>query len=51
MRKVRFEITNNLKTGKDFKEYNKFTYPCKDDDIWATTETPLGAKPSAKLSK
>ena len=41
MRKVRWEITNNFKTGKDFKEYDKFTYECKDDDIWVTTEIPM----------
>ena len=41
MLKVRSEITNNLKSGKDFKEYNKFTYECKTDDIWVTTETPV----------
>ena len=41
MRKVRWEITNNFKVGKDFKEYDKFTYECKDDDIWMTTEIPL----------
>ena len=41
MRKVRWEITNNFKTGKDFKEYDKFTYECKDDDIWLTTEIPM----------
>lgn len=45
MRKVRWEITNNFKTGKDFKEYDKFTYECKDDDVWVTTETPLAKKP------
>ena len=41
MRKVRWEITNNFKAGKDFTEYDKFTYECKDDDIWVTTEMPL----------
>lgn len=41
MRKVRWEITNNVKVGKDFKEYDKVTYECKDDDIWVTTEIPL----------
>jgi hypothetical protein len=41
MRKVRWEITNNFKVGKDFKEYDKFTYECKDDDIWVTTEVPM----------
>jgi hypothetical protein len=41
MRKVRREITNNFKTGDDFREYDKLTYECKDDDIWVTTETPI----------
>jgi len=41
MRKVRWEITNNFKTGKDFKEYDKLTYECKDDDTWITTEIPI----------
>ena len=51
MRKIRWEITNNAKTGKDFKEYDKFTYECKDDDIWVTTETPIAKKQAAKSSK
>ncbi len=51
MRKVRWEITNNLKTGKDFKEYDKFTYECKDDDIWVTTETPVAEKPQEKSAR
>lgn len=41
MRKVRWEITNNFKVGKDFREYDKYTYECKDDDIWVTTEVPM----------
>ena len=44
MRKVRWEITNNFKTGKDFKEYDKFTYECRDDDIWVSTEIPIPEK-------
>ena len=51
MRKVRWEITNNFKTGKDFKEYDKRTYECPDDDIWATTEVPLAKKTKEKPSK
>ena len=51
MRKVRWEITNNFKIGKDFKEYDEFTYECKNDDIWETTETPLAKKPTVKSSK
>ena len=38
MNKVGWQITNNQKTGKDFKEYDKVTYQCKDDDIWVTSE-------------
>ncbi len=41
MRKVRWEITNNFKVGKDFREFDKVTYECKDDDIWVTTEIPM----------
>jgi hypothetical protein len=51
MRKVRWEITNNLKTGKNFKEYGKFTYKCEDDDVWVTTETPITKKPAEKSAK
>ncbi len=51
MRKVRWEVTSNLKTGKDFKEYDKFTYKCKDDDIWVTTEIPAAEKSTTKSSK
>lgn len=41
MQKVRREVTSNLKVGKSLKKYDKFTYNCKDDDIWITTETPI----------
>ncbi len=51
MRKVRWEITNNFKVGKDFKEYDKFTYECKDDDVWVTTETPIVEKPARGSAK
>jgi hypothetical protein len=51
MRKVRWEITNNFKVGKDFKEYDKFTYECRDDDIWVTTEIPLTKEASNKQVK
>ena len=44
MRKVRWEITNNFKVGTDFKEYDKVTYECKDDDIWVSTEIPMSKK-------
>ncbi len=44
MRKVRWEITNNYKVGNDFREYDKHTYECKNDDIWLTTEIPLEDK-------
>lgn len=48
MRKVRWEITNNFKVEKDFKEYDKVTYECKDDDIWVTTEIPLAKEAGKK---
>ena len=51
MRKVRWEITDNFKVGKDFREYDKYTYECKDDDVWVTTETPITKKPTDKPSK
>lgn len=41
MKKVGWQITNNQKTDKDFKEYDKVTYQCVDDDIWITTEIPV----------
>lgn len=44
MRKVRWEITNNFKGSK---EYDKFTYECKKDDVWITTEIPMTKKPTA----
>ena len=44
MRKIRWEISNNFKTGKDFKEYDKITYECSDDDIWVNTEIPMPTK-------
>ena len=44
MRKVRWEITNNFKQGKDFREYDKVTYECKEDDVWLTTEIPITDK-------
>ncbi|HMS23521.1 MAG TPA: hypothetical protein PKB09_01815 [Candidatus Saccharibacteria bacterium] len=51
MGNVRSEITNNLKSGKNYKEYDKTTYECKTDDIWLTTETPITKKSTEKLSK
>jgi len=51
MRKVRWEITNNFKVGNDFREYDKVTYECKDDDIWVTTEIPMAEKPTNKSSE
>ncbi len=47
MRKVRWEITNNFKQGKDFREYDKVTYECKTDDVWVTTEIPMVDKKPA----
>ena len=51
MRKVRWEITNNFKSGKDFKEYDKYTYECKEEDIWVTTEIPTTNKSVEKSLK
>jgi hypothetical protein len=44
MKKVRWEITNNGILGKDYKEYGKSTYNCKEDDVWGTTEKPITIK-------
>lgn len=44
MKKVGWQLTNNQKTGKDFKEYDKVTYQCKEDDIWVTTEISVENK-------
>ena len=51
MRKVRWEITSNFRTGKDFREYNKVTYERKDDDVWVTTEIPLAGSSLDRSSK
>lgn len=51
MRKIRWEVTNNSKVGKDFKEYDYLTYVCKDDDAWVNTETPLTKEASSKRVK
>ena len=51
MRKVRRDITNNFKVGKDFKEYDKLTYECESDDIWVTTEVPVPKKAIKKSAK
>lgn len=51
MRKVRWELTHNFKHGKDFKEYDKYTYECKDDDTWVTVETPIAQKKSENPAK
>jgi hypothetical protein len=37
---VNNQITNNSKSGKDYKEYDKTLFMCKDDDIWVSVETP-----------
>lgn len=41
MKKISWQTTNNQKTGKDFKEYDKEAYQCIDDDIWVTSEIPI----------
>lgn len=46
MKMVGWQLTNNQKTDKDFKEYDKVTYQCINDDIWVTTETPVENKTS-----
>ncbi len=34
-------LTNNGKSGKDLKEYNRIVYWCIKDDIWISIETPV----------
>jgi hypothetical protein len=51
MRKVCLQVTNNLKTGKYFKQYDKLIYECRIDDIWVTTEIPVIEKDKLKPSK
>jgi hypothetical protein len=51
MRRVRRGITKNFKVGKDFREYDKFTFECRDDDVWVVTETPIIKKPHDKQAK
>ena len=40
MKKVSWSLSNNLKKGRDYKEYDKTIYQCVADDAWLTTETP-----------
>jgi hypothetical protein len=51
MHKVAWRITNNGQDGKNYKEYDKFTYECKNDDIWVTTELPVVEKAVKDTSK
>jgi len=51
MKRVRWEITNNFKMVDDYKEYDKVTYECKDDDVWASTEIPMAEKSKPKITK
>ena len=44
MKKVRWEISNNFKMAEFYKEYDKTTYECRDDDVWITLETPINNK-------
>lgn len=41
MKKVKWELTDNYRVGKDYKEYDKYTYECREDDFWVTGETPV----------
>lgn len=51
MKKVRWEISNNFKMADAYKEYDKFTYECKDDDVWVSTEIPMSEKAEPKQVK
>ncbi|MDB5170675.1 MAG: hypothetical protein JWO35_369 [Candidatus Saccharibacteria bacterium] len=41
MKKVRWEITSNLKPADSYKEYDKTKYECKDDEVMVITEIPI----------
>ena len=41
MEKKREEVTNNVKEGREYKEYKKVVYWCEKDDTWVSIETPL----------
>lgn len=40
MEKFAWEITNNNKSSKDFKQYAKNSYKCVKDDVWLVVEIP-----------
>jgi hypothetical protein len=44
MKKVGWSLTNNGKPDSEYKEYDKTTYQCVDDDVWVTVEAPTGSK-------
>ena len=41
MRKVRWEVSNNFKMAELYREYDKTTYECKQDDVWVSVEIPV----------
>ncbi len=41
MKKVRWELSNNFKIKELYREYDKNTYECAEDDVWVTVETPV----------
>ena len=44
MKKVSWSLTNNRESGSKYKEYDRTTYQCVDNDVWVTVETPVGPK-------
>jgi len=44
MKKVGWSLTNNGKPGDEYKEYDKTTYQCVDDDVWVTVEISVSSK-------
>lgn len=40
MEKQREEVSNNLKKGKEYREYKRTVYWCKNDDVWVSVEIP-----------
>lgn len=41
MRKTSWAITNNGRGSENYKEYERLSYECQNDEVWITTEMPL----------
>ena len=40
MEKQREEVSNNFKKDKEYREYRRTVYWCKNDDVWVSVEIP-----------